>query len=57
MNLDTCGCLWDWEGDTLNIVPCEKDREEAVVRAPRTIPVIPRIWITIEAELYRGLSV
>jgi hypothetical protein len=30
---------------------------EAVVRAPRTIPVIPRIWITIEAELYRGLSV
>lgn len=34
MNLDTCGCLWDWEGDTLNIVPCEKDREE-VERAKR----------------------
>ena len=25
MQLDDCGCLWDWEGDTLNIVPCEKD--------------------------------
>lgn len=34
MHLDACGCLWDWEGDTLNIVPCEKDRDQ-VERAKR----------------------
>lgn len=34
MHLDACGCLWDWDGDTLNIVPCEKDRDQ-VDRAKR----------------------
>lgn len=34
MQVDRCGCLWDWEGDTLNIVPCDKDRE-TVERAKR----------------------
>jgi hypothetical protein len=34
MQMDPCGCLWDWEGDTLNIVPCEADRDE-VERATR----------------------
>lgn len=34
MHLDACGCLWDWEGDTLNIAPCDQDRE-TVERAKR----------------------
>lgn len=34
MQLDSCGCLWDWEGDTINIAPCDKDRE-TVERAKR----------------------
>lgn len=34
MHLDKCGCLWDWEGDTLNILPCEIDKEK-VERAKR----------------------
>ena len=28
MHMDSCGCLWDWEGDILNIVSCEKDKEK-----------------------------
>lgn len=34
MQLDPCGCLWDWEGDTINIAPCEIDRDQ-VFRAKR----------------------
>jgi hypothetical protein len=34
VQLDSCGCLWDWEGDTLNIIPCEADRDQ-VERAKR----------------------
>ncbi len=26
MQVDPCGCLWDWAGDTLNIAPCAKDK-------------------------------
>lgn len=34
MEIDACGCLWDWEGDTLNILPCENDRD-LVAKAQR----------------------
>ena len=34
MQLDPCGCLWDWEGDTLNIAPCASDQDQ-VERAKR----------------------
>jgi hypothetical protein len=34
MHVDSCGCLWDWEGDILNILPCESCRDQ-VERAKR----------------------
>lgn len=34
MHMDACDCLWDWEGDTLNIAPCARHQDE-VERAKR----------------------
>lgn len=32
MTKDSCGCLWEWQGDLLDIIPCSKD-SDSVERA------------------------